>query len=71
MEMAIKPIIRDGREYYVAFCSPIGALHIRREAAALGAAELFAGRDWRRIKREMNRARKNVIGQYGLESGRL
>ena len=55
-ELMIQPIMHEGELYYAAIVSPRAARHIRAERAAFVAMERFAGRDWRRIKREMNRA---------------
>lgn len=49
--------VENGVSYYVAFIHPINA-------AVLHAAESFHGRDWRRIKREMNKAYADARVKY-------
>lgn len=56
----IRPVEIDGEQFFVAIASPLGARRIRKEQAAALASEKFAGRNWRRVKREMNKARKRA-----------
>lgn len=66
----IRPIIGDdGKEYFVAWAGGYQVRYMHGEHAAIGASQSFAGRDWRRIKREMNRARRESYAEYDKGEG--
>jgi hypothetical protein len=67
MTNIVPPIKIDGVDYYVMVCSPRGAAQIHGAGAASEAEYRFAGRNWRRVKREMKRAHRRAKAEYWAE----
>lgn len=53
---SLGPIFKDGKPYYICYCSPYQERAITRMNAEIIAQQDFAGLNWRRIKREMRKA---------------
>lgn len=62
MPASIRPIMRDGQEYYVLYVhrTTSDELHVIQAGNEAYEQAMDAGRNWRRAKREMNKAEASV-----------